>query len=133
MNRLNEEHPYGPGVEIIKHECVGHVQKRLGKRLRDAKKKTYHDSEGKVLKLKWGGKGRLTEVIIDRLQVYYGGAMRNHPGDNDGMEKAIWAVFYHSISTDSQPDHQYCPSRPDSWCKYNRALAVGDPLPEHNP
>lgn len=30
--------PYGEDVTIIKHECVGHVQKRVGTRLRDAKK-----------------------------------------------------------------------------------------------
>jgi len=72
VNHLNGEHPYGPDVKIRKHECVGHVQKRIGKRLRDAKKKTYHDSDGKVIKLRWCGKGRLTEAVIDKLQVYYG-------------------------------------------------------------
>ncbi len=28
---LNESKPYGEDVTIIKHECVGHVQKRVGK------------------------------------------------------------------------------------------------------
>lgn len=31
--------PYGKNVEITKYECVGYVQKRLGKHLRDAKRK----------------------------------------------------------------------------------------------
>ncbi len=35
---LNENKPYGSGVMILKHECVGHVQKRLGKRMRAVKK-----------------------------------------------------------------------------------------------
>lgn len=35
---LNENEPYGSGVTIIKHECVGHIQKRLGKRVRAVKK-----------------------------------------------------------------------------------------------
>ena len=39
-------------------ECVGHVQKRLGKKLRDLKKKTFVlDSgldNGQVLRLKFG-------------------------------------------------------------------------------
>ena len=39
-------------------ECVGHVQKRLGKKLRGLKKKTFVDDNGQVLKLKWGGRGR---------------------------------------------------------------------------
>ncbi len=28
-NLLNSSKPYGEGVDIVKHECVGHVQKRL--------------------------------------------------------------------------------------------------------
>ncbi len=36
---LNENEPYGSGVEITKHEYVGHVQKRLGKRVRAVRKK----------------------------------------------------------------------------------------------
>ena len=33
MKYLNEHKPYGD-LEIVKHECVGHVQKRLGTQLR---------------------------------------------------------------------------------------------------
>ena len=32
---LCKAEPYGAGVPIVKHECVGHVQKRMGKQLRD--------------------------------------------------------------------------------------------------
>ena len=39
-------------------ECVGHVQKRLGKKLGGLKKKTFVDDNGQVLKLKWGSRGR---------------------------------------------------------------------------
>ena len=35
---LTELKPYGEDVEIIKHECVGHVQKRMGMALRKLKK-----------------------------------------------------------------------------------------------
>ena len=84
-------------------ECVGHIQKRLGKRLRDLKKKTFVDDRGqvrKMRKIKWGGKGCLTESVINSLSVYFGGAVCNFPGDMDGMFRAIWAVFHHSISDD---------------------------------
>jgi len=37
IHRLNEVKPYGD-VIIVKHECVGHVQKRVGTRLRAAKR-----------------------------------------------------------------------------------------------
>ena len=64
---------------------MGHIQKRLGKKLRDLKKKTFVDDSGQVRKNKWGGKGRLTEAVINSLLVYFGGAIRNFPGDVDGM------------------------------------------------
>ena len=49
------------------------------------------------------------------------------------MVKAVWAVLYHSVSTDQEPQHHCCPDGADSWCKYNRALANGQPTPPHNP
>ena len=114
-------------------DCVGHIQKRLGKKLRDLKKKTFVDDSGQVRKIKWGRKGRLTESVINSLSVYFGGAIRNFPGDVDGMFRAIWAVFHHSISDDEQHDHQFCPTGSGSWCKYNRALADNVEPSKHTP
>ena len=114
-------------------ECVGHVQKRLVKKLRGLKKKTFVDENCQVLNLKQGGRERLTESVIDSLTVYYGGAIQNFPGNVDGMYRAIWAVFHHSLSSDEKPDHQYCPSGPNSWCKYNRAMSNNEEPPKHTP
>ena len=50
----------------MKKECVGHVQKRVGTNLRNLKK------EHKRI----GGKGKLTNSAIDKLQNYYGIAIR---------------------------------------------------------
>ena len=86
-----------------------------------------------VTVVKWGGKGYLTESLINSLSVYFGGAICNFPGDVDGMFRAIWAVFHHSISADEQHDHQFCPTGSDSWCKYNRALADNVEPPKHTP
>ena len=58
--------PYGD-VEITKEECVGHVSKRLGKALRELKKKKTPLSDGKPL----SGRGRLTDDLCDSLQTYY--------------------------------------------------------------
>ena len=59
--------PY-QGVDIVKGECVGHVRKRVGTRLRILKE-CYR---GKVLSdnKKLFGKGRLTEKVINTLQNY---------------------------------------------------------------
>ena len=114
-------------------ECVGHIQKRIRKKMRHLKKKTFVDDSGQVRKIKWGGKGCLTNAVIESLTVYFGGAIRNFPRDVDGMFQAIWAVFHHSISDDDQHNHQFFPSRSDSWRKYNRALAENEETPKHTP
>lgn len=35
---LREVKPYGDGVEILKHECISHLAKRVGKNFRAEKK-----------------------------------------------------------------------------------------------
>ncbi|XP_067205402.1 uncharacterized protein [Linepithema humile] len=107
--------PYGETV-INKKECVGHVQKRMGSRLRECKKKN------KGL----GGKGKLTGKIIDKLSVYYGLAIRRHCESVEKMKNAIWATFYHYSSTDKSPQHSKCPEGAESWCEYQRAKATNE-------
>ncbi|GFW10683.1 uncharacterized protein TNCV_4918021 [Trichonephila clavipes] len=53
---------------VTKLECIGHIQKRVGSRLRKLKKNT------KGL----GGKGKSTDKFIDKLQNYYGIAIRSN-------------------------------------------------------
>lgn len=55
---------YGPGCQIKKLECIGHIQKRMGTRLRKLKSenKPINLSDGKGL----GGKNRLTKAVIDQ-------------------------------------------------------------------
>ena len=99
-------------------ECVGHVQKRVGTQLRDLRKITGNSKlvDGKTL----GGKGRLTLKEIDKLQLYYGMAIRRNVGDIDLMKRDIKAILRHRLSTDKNPNHSMCPTGPTSWCKYNR-------------
>ena len=56
---------YGEVYCVTKEECVGHVQKRLGRALRDYKQKNKGKnlSDGKGI----GGKGRLTDKICDKM------------------------------------------------------------------
>jgi len=107
--------PYGDEIEIIKKECVGHVQKRMGTRLRECKKKNPGI----------GGKNKLTAKFIDKLSIYYGLAIRRNSNSKDDMKKAIWATFYHYGSTDSKPEHHFCPEGPESWCRWQQAKAKG--------
>ncbi|GFW47600.1 uncharacterized protein TNCV_583121 [Trichonephila clavipes] len=69
-------------------------------------------SDGKTI----GGKGRLTDSLIDKLAHYYGNAIRFSTSVKE-MRKAIWAVWGHSCSTDDEPIHWFCPTNPNTWCK----------------
>ncbi|GFX44677.1 uncharacterized protein TNCV_4441821 [Trichonephila clavipes] len=120
FNALSENKPYGDDQLIQKIECVGHVQKRMGTRLRKlklvySKKKL---SDGKTI----GGKGRLTDSLIDKLAHYYGNAIRCNSTSVKEMRKAIWAVWGHSCSTDDEPKHWFCPANPNTWYLSHPAL-----------
>ncbi|GFT04159.1 uncharacterized protein TNCV_3154131 [Trichonephila clavipes] len=120
FNVLSENKPYGDDHLIQKIECVDHVQKRIGTRLRKlklvySKKKL---SDGKTI----GGKGRLTDSLIDKLAHYYGNAIRCNSTSVKEMRKAIWAVWGHSCSTDDEPMHWFCPTNPNTWYLSHPAL-----------
>lgn len=115
IKHLNDHKLYGD-IVVEKHECVGHVQKTFGTQLRALKKSGTKDKNGKAVM--FGGKGHLTDKVIDQLQIFYGGAIQGHSNDLKGMECAVWAVFYHSISTDDHPQHQYCTEGKESWGKF---------------
>ncbi|GFX16905.1 uncharacterized protein TNCV_2518831 [Trichonephila clavipes] len=80
---------------VVKYECIGHVQKRVGSRLRKLKKST------KGL----GGKSNV--------------------GNLSNMQTAVIAAFFHCCSTDKKPMHGQCPSGSDTWCKYQKAKQEG--------
>ncbi|GFU06281.1 uncharacterized protein TNCV_4765771 [Trichonephila clavipes] len=79
-------------------------------------------SDGKPL----CGRNRLTEAEIDRLQAYYGLAIRRNLSSVKDMQQAIWAIFLHKLSTDEKPQHGFCPSDSDTWCKFKKAELLGE-------
>ena len=114
--------PY-PGKDIIKGECVGHVQKRVGSRLRKFKKA--HGSEILADKKKLGGAGRLNEKIINKLQNYYRLAIRQNTHSLLSMRDTVVAVLYHcGEASTSEARHMFC--HPDAeWCKMRQAPKLG--------
>ncbi|GFW76560.1 uncharacterized protein TNCV_2681771 [Trichonephila clavipes] len=119
-----ENKVYGDHCSVEKLECIGHVMKRMGTRLRRLKTKMRGQklSDGKPL----CGRNRLTEAEIDRLQAYYGLAIRRNLSSVKDMQQAIWAIFLHKLSTDEKPQHGFCPSDSDTWCKFKSRIAWGD-------
>ncbi|GFT67727.1 uncharacterized protein TNCV_271321 [Trichonephila clavipes] len=87
--------------------------KRVGTKLRKLK------SKRKDL----GGRGKLTDAFIDKLQNYYGIAIRDNVNNLQGMQRAVIAAFFHCCSNAKQQMHGQCPVGPDSWCKYQQAVS----------
>lgn len=115
---LLDKHPYGDELIVRKSECVGHVKKRMGSRLRSGKKKA-KGVGGK-------GVGKLTDKLIRDLTAYYGLAIIRNPHSVADMKKAILATFHHKCSTDDNPQHDNCPPGPDSWCSWKQAEALNE-------
>jgi len=95
--------PYGDDFKVVKNECIGHVEKRMGTRLRNVKKEH-----------KLGGKGILTDSLIKKLTTYYGLAIRRNVDSVTEMKKAILSTYYHMCSTNENPRHEYCPPGAES-------------------
>ena len=80
-------------------ECLGHIQKRVGARLRKLKATNKSLlSDGKRL----GGVGRLTDKKINKLQNYFGIAILQCCGTSVyELKKAIGAVLFHCSEASS--------------------------------
>ena len=119
---------YGTVKEAMKHkyhvekeECVGHIQKRMGCALRRIKEEYKGKKlvDGKPV----GGKGRPSDKVIDRIQNYYGKAIRNNPGDLKGMRNHVWAIYNHMIEASDIPlqeQHKLCPKHKGGWCSFGK-------------
>ena len=124
FNKVNNSKPYGY-FEIIKKECVGHVQKCLGTRLRTLRTTL----KGKILsdRKKISGRGKLTDKVINTMQNYYGMAIHQYTNDLFAMRKSVIATLMHNTNfDDAETRHQYCPKSIDSWCKYQKDILTGE-------
>ena len=118
---LTKWKPYGEGNPVVKHECVGHVQKRMTNRIEAPKKSKPKDENGELIKI------GVTKEVVARFQKYFGKTICGHKGDPEGMKDAIMAIYYHSLET---PQHHLFPRGTHSWCKHQRALAKGEEPPQ---
>lgn len=69
------------------------------------------------------GKGKLTDSMIDKLQNYYGIAIRSNSGNLAEMKSNVLATLFHCASTEQRPLHTYCPAGENSWCGSKRDQA----------
>lgn len=108
-------------VAVIKEECINHVSKRIGARLRKKRSTSFQ-----------GGEDKLTDAHIDQLSKYFGITIRENVGSSyETMKKALWATYFHLSSTDEHPSHHFCPPGVKSWCFYNKAKALDEKPESH--
>ena len=114
---------------------MGHVQKRMGNHLLNLKARTKGKlADGQSI----GGRGRLTEGRIKKLQKYYGLAIRQNtikkanPTEREvdvavyAMKKNIIATLHHEVkSSDLAKQHRFCPPGKSSWCRWQQDAASG--------
>ncbi|KAK3878987.1 hypothetical protein Pcinc_016431 [Petrolisthes cinctipes] len=78
---MNDGHGAYDDVSVVKEECLNHVSKRLGTRLRTLKAKSTLVPGGKGRKRSLlGGRGKLTDAVIEKLPFYYGQAVKRNVG-----------------------------------------------------
>ena len=98
-------------------ECIGHVQKRMGTRLRILRqlmKLNILSDVGKIM-----GKGRLTGKAVNTLQNHYGTAIRQNLNSIYEMKKSIWATLFHNSNIiDETERHQFCHRCINRWCMW---------------
>ncbi|GFW81990.1 uncharacterized protein TNCV_771191 [Trichonephila clavipes] len=115
FSSITASNPYGEDITVSKIECVGHVQKRIGTRLRKLKQMSSKLSARKSIE----GKLRLTDKMIDLITTTM--EMQSEKIKKtclSDMRKAVWAVYFHIRSSDEEPLHSFCPVGTNSWCKY---------------
>ena len=88
-----ESDPYN-GINISKLECIGHIQKRVRRKLRNLKdgafKDLYEDDEDEWKFEKDSEKIRFTDKMINKLQNYYGIAVHASTGRTVEEMKRYW-------------------------------------------
>ena len=82
--------------------------------------KVQKKDEGKVKRTKDKAKSRLTDALIDRLQNYFGIALRSNVKTVPELKSALLANLVHVTSCKGNNFHTYCPQTSDSWCQYHR-------------
>ena len=117
LSALNTLRPYGADVEIVKHECINHISKRMYRGL----EKVVKDAKSAV-GCGLGGKGKLTQVRMKKWSQYYRNAVVKHAPDVAKTRDAIWAIYQHSVSTEDDPQHDNCDV---DWCWWQQAMAAG--------
>ena len=109
--------PYDAAVKIEKKHCINHVSKRKGKVLRDL------IALSKSQKESISSRGKFTQEKVNKIQIYYGRAIKDNVGNIPLLKTCIFTILLHFSSSDKNPKHVHCPPGETSWWFWQRAIA----------
>ncbi|CAM2726333.1 unnamed protein product [Rotaria socialis] len=124
--KLISDPPY-EDVSITKIEDVNHFSKKMLHRLQkiaESLKKNNIDG-----KLGIRGSGRMIKKMMINFKHYYRLAIVRNKTNLDDMVRAVWAIWKHKPSSNSEPHHEWCSP---SYCGYLQALEKGEEY-DHTP
>ena len=67
----------------------------------------------------------MTLNIIDKLQNYFGLAIRQNVGNREAISKAVHVSLFNVASSESNNWHAHCPEDNTSWCRFKTDRANG--------
>ena len=113
IKNLLHSDPYSGKVSIRKEECIGHVQKRLKKRLMK----------------KCSGSTSLFQCKADRIEHLYALVVIQHLGQAASeIRDGIQVLLSHTKEV-----HEHCPLGGDSWCYFPKKVALYESEGGHSP
>ena len=113
FKNLLQSDPYSGKVPIRKEECIGHVQKRLKKRLMK----------------KCSGSTSLSQCKADRIAHLYALVVIQHRGQTAAeIRDGLQVLLIHT-----KEDHDHCPFGGDSWCYLQKKVALYESEGGHAP
>ncbi|GFT43433.1 uncharacterized protein TNCV_814871 [Trichonephila clavipes] len=65
-------------------------------------------------------------IDFEALTKYCSSSIRKNLSSVEDVKRAIWAIYFHKLSTEDNPQHALCPLGEDSWCGYNRSIVTGE-------
>ena len=66
----------------------------------------------------------MTESAINKLQNYFGIAIRQNTDSAYSMKKCALASLFHNTAFDDNKLHRLCPIGENSWCKWQIEVAA---------
>ena len=69
------------------------------------------------------GRGRLTDSAVNKLQNYFGIALRTNLESVYAMKKCICASIFNNSMLEDEKRHQFCPRTKESWCIWQKEKA----------